>query len=223
MNNGDIILFQQGKNDRQVAYTNSGKIILSKESIPCGYASVKNFEELPRCFIVDAEHLYAHDYFKGIVYQEFLQLLSNYNFNVIIDREFRYIQMPDSTTEHQILAIHNETNVILYAETFDNGSCFNTVEIYIPGQNGLLSSLHSLRVMGGSKDYAVFNIANVQGGMSEVMKIAYSIPQDRRVWKEDPLIPHDYDDRQFFDGEKDFRKLIPTGTIPTQPFKGMRW
>lgn len=215
MNNGDIILFQQGKNGKQIAYAEGGKVIISKENIPCGYASVKSFEEKPKCFIVEAEHLYAHDYYTGITYQEFLQLLRNYNFNVTTCKDSGSNHQPNGSSWHQIFAEHKVTNVTLYAKTHngDGNSYFSTIEVCVPGQDGRVISVNSLRVTRGNKYHAVFDIVNVQGGMSKVMKIAHSIPKDKRTWESD----------YFFDGYNDLKESDIADATISKSVKGMVW
>jgi hypothetical protein len=137
LNIGDIVCFKEGKNDRNVAYTKEGKVILCSHKIPVGHAKIVSVVEKPKYYIVKAQHV-TYDYYKGMSYYEFLELMNTLGFKIGFDMPFVY-QMHAGCghfipkDEHEIFAYNLDLNMVIVACTYENSSTFYQVRVYCPG------------------------------------------------------------------------------------------
>ena len=131
----EIVRFREGKKKNIIGHREDGKIILSRNDVKPGYYRLHNEEEKERVILTDAERV-PYDYFPEISYEEFLKVLEYNGFKIGFIEDFKYNYSDDRiTNEHMIFAYDMETHMVIVAETFDNGNCFNSIEVYCPGMN----------------------------------------------------------------------------------------
>ena len=157
MKKGTEVIFKEGKNNRPVAFTEEGKVILCKHKIPLGYAKVKTVEDKGTYFLVTADHIDPKDYYYGINYEEFLKVLPLYGFKVGYDIPFK--SPYGEYDERQILAYNLDNHCIIVAETFDNKDCFNSINLYCPNLSCFEFYSHMEGFTHGSGALSVFNIS----------------------------------------------------------------
>lgn len=153
----DTVIFKKGYNEKMIAYTTEGKIIICKHHIPSGYAIIKTIEDKGNCFIVTAEHI-IKDYYYDINYEEFLQVLPLHGFKIGYDIPFHYDSM--NTDERQIFAYNLDNHCVIVAETIDNKSCFNSIELYCPNIDDKDVQFKVKGLSIGSSKMCIFNLVN---------------------------------------------------------------
>ena len=140
----DIMRFSKGKKENIIGHREDGKIILSRNHVKePGYYKLNNPEEREYVILADAERV-PYDYFPEISYEEFLKVLEYNGFKIGFIEDFKYNYSDDRVTnEHMIFAYDMETHMVIVAETWDNGNCFNSIEVYCPGMNCYEGSMKS--------------------------------------------------------------------------------
>lgn len=179
----DIILFKHGKNDRPVAYSNTGKVILCKHRISYGWAHVISVEERESVYLVKAVNI-LWDYHSEMDYSEFMELLPRLGFKIGFDMPFVYNRVLligsngnpiyDHTKEHEIFAYNLANNMTIVATTWDNGKRFSSVEVYCPCIDGT-SQLNKCR---GSHNMAIFELTHLKN--HSPLKSCISMVEDVR-------------------------------------------
>lgn len=152
----DIMRFSKGKKKNIIGHREDGKIILSRNHVKePGYYKLNNPEEREYVILADAERV-PYDYFPEISYEEFLKVLEYNGFKIGFIEDFKYNHSDDRVTnEHMIFAYDMETHMVIVAETWENGKCFNSIEVYCPGMN----------CFDGAMRYRLFRHGNSLGTM----------------------------------------------------------
>jgi len=126
---GDTILLTEGKNNRIVGYTPTGKVILPINKVKTGYAKILTLEEKEKYILCKLQNV-VKDYYEGISYEEFLIALELNGYKVGFDIPF---QSPyEYGEERQIFAYNLNINTVIVAETFYGKKSFNSIEVYCP-------------------------------------------------------------------------------------------
>lgn len=135
VNRNDIVLFVKGKDDKPIAYADNGKVILCKHSIDCRYVRITSVEEKPTVVLVTAENEYAYDYYDGISYEEFKEMIEHKGFNIEFERPFDYTPREGEATrkEMQLYAWNPDNNCVIVANTYNNRETLCSIELYCPG------------------------------------------------------------------------------------------
>jgi len=177
---GTDVCFFEGKKDRAVAYTETGKVILCKHRIPLGYAKIKSVEDRGNYFLVTADHI-VKDVYSGIDYDDFIAVLPMHGFRIGFDRTFTHrYDSGNEIQEHQIYAYNLKNNVVIVAETFRwEGSTrvgFNTIDVYCP-QVSIFDFNRCGYAECGSGNMAVFNLVSRHNGC-DLLKWINNIMED---------------------------------------------
>lgn len=146
----NILLFKRGRNDRAIAHSIDGKVVLSRDrNITPGYYRVTNVEEKSNVIICNAERE-LFDYYNGITYAEFLKLLDKYGYKIGFFRDFES-DLEEKTFEKQIFAYNVDTKVFINACTINNGTTLVNIDVTCP-LNGFEVAEHPLIYARSSKD-----------------------------------------------------------------------
>lgn len=189
---GEVVCFFEGKNNKPVAYTPFGKVILCKHRIPLGYAIVKSVEDRGNYFLVTADHTIA-DIYSGINYEELLEVLPKFGFKIGYDTTFENNHYKH--LEHQIFAYNLEYNVCIVAATFRNSDSdrfgFGSIDVYCPNLKFLEVSSNRF-YSHGSGIFTVFDfaIAHSQKDLLQwLLDLMSDIKKERGVeWPENETI-----------------------------------
>lgn len=135
---GDIFLLRKNrkKKDLYIAYDRKGRIIIPiNKTIGQGYGRItKIVKRSERYTLVEMENKII-DYYDGIKYKDFIEVLKVNKFNIGFNREFIYKTKEEERKEHQILAYRKDKGIIIVAETFNKGRIFNSIKVYCPNLN----------------------------------------------------------------------------------------
>lgn len=131
----DIVLVRKGKNDKLIAYTYLGKVIIPINKIKCGYAKIIEIIRVAEKYILVRMENVVKDYYDNISYEEFKEVLQINGYKIGFDRPFE--TKYEYGTEHQILAYNLNKGIIIVAETFYGSKTFNSIDVYCPNINGL--------------------------------------------------------------------------------------
>lgn len=156
----NIVRFMEGKNKGFVAYNDNGKIILSRNDVQPGYYKVSNIEEKEKVILVDTKRV-TYDYFPGIDYDEFLEVLKYNKFKIGFIEDFHYEHGDYKGDDHLVFAYDMTTHIVIVAESWDSGRCLNGVEVYCPGMNGFhlsVSTRVDLGYSSGNNEMSKFEL-----------------------------------------------------------------
>lgn len=165
---GDIIFFKPGKNDRMVAYTPVGKVILSRNEIQTGYATVSNVTDRGNYYLVDSKHT-LKDVYPGISPNEFIEVANLFGYKLGFDRTFT--NNSNGASEHQIYAYNLQKKSVIIADTYTlNGvQEFNKMHCYCPG----ISVMDRNTKWGfcGDRTYSIIslNVTTPQVGLEKIV------------------------------------------------------
>lgn len=132
---GDIVLIKEGKDDKLIAHTELGKIIIPINELKCGYAKITEIVRIAEKYILVKAENVVKDYYHNISYEEFKEVLKINGYTIGFDRPFE--TKYEYGTEHQILAYNISNGVIIVAETFFGSKTFNSIKVYCPNVNGI--------------------------------------------------------------------------------------
>ena len=155
MNN--IVRFAKGIKGNCIGHNNEGKIILSRNGAMPGYYAVSNIEEKDNFILADTKRV-SYDYFPDITYNEFLSVLEYNGFTIGFIEDFHYVCGNYESDDHLIFAYDMKTHIVIVAESWNNGKCFNTIYVYCPGMN--IFEHKSPLVIYGNCNYSVFNLTS---------------------------------------------------------------
>ena len=143
----DIVLVREGKDNKLIAYTYWGKVIIPINKIKCGYAKIVEVVKIADNYVLAKMENVIKDYYDDIPYEEFKEALKLNGYKIGFDRPFdtKY----GYGTEHQILAYNLDNGIIIVAETFYGSKTFNSIIAYCPNVNAL-GFRHRLMSSGSS-------------------------------------------------------------------------
>lgn len=137
---GDIVLVKTGNDDRLIAHTECGKVIIPINIVKCGYAKISEVVKIAEKYILVKMENVVKDYYDSISYEEFKEALKINGYKIGFDRPFE--TKPEDDIEHQILAYNLDNGVVVVAETYFSGETFNTIDVYCPNVNGLHRNIY---------------------------------------------------------------------------------
>lgn len=204
-----ILFFKEGKSDKDnkprfISYTLEGKVIIGEGCEKSGYYTCESFEDKPKCIIAKGLKPVNYDYYPGIGYDEFKDLLLQRGYTISFEMPFKY-QYPLEkylTDEMRLVAFNKKYNMVIVADSIHNKSCFNSIECYC---YGLSVDIGRPMMFMGSGVYSVFDLTYVIGYMEAplhyVERVAYK-GTDVRIDPKDAPGGFTYADRP--SGVKDF-------------------
>lgn len=96
--------------------------------------------ELSNCYIVTVTQKVIYDYYDGITYREFKELLSSRGYTIAFEMPFTYEYSVNgektTSMEKRLVAYSKRLNMIIVADTFSLCDSFSSVECYCYGMNG---------------------------------------------------------------------------------------
>lgn len=172
------------RNDKLIAYTDAGKIIIPKnqKSLHLGFAKVNNFIDKGNCYVAEMENV-PYDFYCGyneceiIPYDEFCEVLKNHNF------KHEYQAKIDDTNFFDVWA-NLDTGSLITIETWDKSGIktYNSVDVYITiDKEDFWKNCRSSAFSNGSQSVCCFNLCNsiVDNPLSKIL----SYSNNSRNWK----------------------------------------
>lgn len=162
INMDSAYLFKKGKNGRFVSYDDYGKVIIADNCVKPGYYMInKIVRDLKKCFIVEVSEEVLVDYYGGMRYDQFKNLLKMRGYEIAYELPFinpHSKSLP--VVEYQMVAYNSRLNIVIIAETFSlyDECTFNTIDCYCYGTSVFDNMTCKFLSRGGS-DLTVFNIA----------------------------------------------------------------
>ena len=145
INNGDIVRFTKSKKGI-AAHTEVGKVILARHNVKePGYYKITNLEEKEKVILCDAERV-VYDYYPEITYKEFLDALKENGFKIGFIEDFKY----DGVDEQLVFAYDLETRMCIVAETWNRDNTFNSINVWMPGENAFDNTRNKMFSQGNS-------------------------------------------------------------------------
>lgn len=145
---GKIVKFRKGREGKFIAYDEYNKVIISKNPVNEGYYKLKNVRERPTFYHCDTEKV-PYDYYYGISYNEFKEVLKVNDFKIAFELPFN--------DEVMLIAYHEDTRIIITADTYNAKKRLNSAELFCPGLDK--EKFRSNRLYSrGDTDYVVFNL-----------------------------------------------------------------
>lgn len=156
---GNIVRFIEGKNDKSVAYTDYGKVILCDHKIKSGFAKIESVLDKGNCFIVTAKHV-LKDLYPEIDYDDFIETISLFDYKIGFDRVF--ISSYTKFEEHQIFAYNLNSKVCITAETITlSDKCkLNSIYIYLPSKSIFDFSIRDRNISYGGINLTVLTASH---------------------------------------------------------------
>ena len=201
-NNNNIVRFHKGKKKGFIAYDNNGKIILSRDkSVKEGYYKLSNIEERDNVILADTQRV-PYDYFPDITYNEFLDVLKSNGFKIGFIEDFHYVYDDYEGDDHLVFAYDMKTHIIVVAESFDSGMCFNLIHTYCPGMS-IFNLLRSRLISHGDSQMTVLDLTrddiyNKNLGAIHAIKndMEGIVERDENIYKQ-PINLRNYSEPQF--------------------------
>lgn len=150
-----IVRFEHGKKGNFIGHTEEGKVILSRNKADAGYYELSNVEEKETVIVANTKKV-PYDYFPGITYDEFLDVLRYNGFKIGFVEDFHHVNGNYTGDDHLVFAYDMDTHIIIVAESWDSGRTFNSIEVYCPGIDAF--KVKTKLFSHGSGDLAVFNL-----------------------------------------------------------------
>lgn len=166
----NIRLFKEGKpdkhgNNRYVAFTDEGKVIISEKPISTGYYTITRMRELPKCIIAEELVPVNCDYYPEIGYSRFRELLLERGYKISFEMPFKYKNPLDEAfhDEMRLVAFSRELNMVIVADTIYDQTKFNSINCYCYGVNGLYGG--SILFSMGSSTCCVMDLTYSRRGI----------------------------------------------------------
>ena len=150
-----FVRFEKGKKENFIGHTEEGKVILSRNEADAGYYELSNIAEKETVIVANTKKV-PYDYFPGITYEEFLDVLQYNGFKIGFIEDFHRENGDYSGDDHLVFAYDLNTRIIIVAESWDSGRTFNSIEVYCPGIDAF--KVKTRLFSHGSGDLAVFNL-----------------------------------------------------------------
>lgn len=154
-------LFKKGKNGRFVSYDDYGKVIIAENCVKPGYYMINNIiKDLKKCYVVDVSKEVLVDYYEGMRYDQFKNLLKIRGYKIAYERPFNNPHSNNlPVVEYQLVAYNSRLNIVIIAETFSlyDECAFNTIDCYCYGTS-VFDNMKAQFLSGGGSEECVFNI-----------------------------------------------------------------
>ena len=130
-------LFKKGKNGRFVSYDDYGEVIIAENCVKPGYYMINNIvKDLKKCYVVDVSQEVLVDYYNGMSYDQFKNLLKMRGYEIAYELPFNNPHSKSlPVVEYQMVAYNSRLNIVIIAETFSlyDECTFNTIDCYCYG------------------------------------------------------------------------------------------
>lgn len=144
-------------NARYVSYTDFGKVIIARECPGEGFYSLVNVEERPKCIITDVKKE-IYDYYSGISYEEFKNLLKKRGYKLAFEMPLTYSYGDKIiSNEIRLVAYNPRLNMIVIVDTVNNKKGL-VIACYCYGVSGNKFYSNPMFV-SGSHNYAEFKLS----------------------------------------------------------------
>ena len=171
------------RNDKLIAYTDAGKIIIPKnqESLHLGFAKVNNFIDQRNCYVAEMENVpydfyYGYDEGETIPYDEFCEVLKNHKF------KHEYQARIDDNNVFDVWANLN-TGALVTIETWNKfgRKTYNSVDVYITIETeDFWKICRSRDFSDGDESVCCFNLCN--SVVDRPLSIILSLSNNSRNW-----------------------------------------
>lgn len=154
-------LFKKGKNGRFVSYDDYGEVIIAENCVKPGYYMINNIvKDLKKCYVVDVSQEVLVDYYNGMSYDQFKNLLKMRGYEIAYELPFNNPHSKSlPVVEYQMVAYNSRLNIVIIAETFSlyDECTFNTIDCYCYGTS-VFDNMKAQFVSRGGSEECVFNI-----------------------------------------------------------------
>lgn len=176
---GDVVLLKEGRDNKLIAYTDLGKVILPANHVTKGYVKITKIVKNAEKFILaEMEHVVA-DYYDGISYEEFKQVLNLYGYKIGFERPFQS-SWEEYGEEFQLFAYNLNNGIIIVAETFGGKESFNSIAVYCPNVN-CFNQRCSFKSRG-SGNHCVYDLAFARSFDFPLQSIHHQMEYHSKVW-----------------------------------------
>ena len=214
-----VYLFRKGKNGAFISHDDYGKIIIGKNCTTPGFYKIRVKKELHKCYIADVIQKVLYDYYGGMTYEEFKELLSFRGYAIAFEMPFttEYYGNGEKVVygEKRLVAYSKKLNMIIVADTFSQRNTFDSIECYCYGTNAFDFINHKM-LSFGSDDVAVFDLSRDASEPEPLHKVEESCSPDTDLSQYQLKVPSGwtYDDapeteEDFANYEKMFLELCP--------------
>ena len=163
INMDSAYLFKKGKNGRFVSYDDYGKVIIAENCIKPGYYMINRIvRDLKKCCVVEVSEEVLVDYYDGIGYDKFKNLLKMRGYEIAYELPFNNPHARSlPVVEYQMVAYNSRLNIVIIAETFSlyNEHTFNSIDCYCYGTS-IFDNMRCKFISRGGGDLTVFDIAS---------------------------------------------------------------
>lgn len=167
----NTFFFRKGKPNkdgkaRLVSFTKVGKVILSNDVLlEKGYYQCGTLRELRHCIIAENLKPVNYDYYEGMGYNKFRDMLKERGYEISFEMPFEYQSPLDEViyNETRLVAFSKDLNMVIVADSIRNRTKFNNITCYLYGVDGLRNGL-GLRTMG-TRDSLVVDLTLTKRGM----------------------------------------------------------
>ena len=161
INMDSAYLFKKGKNGRFVSYDDYGKVIIADNCVKPGYYMInKIVKDLKNCYVVDVSEEVLVDYYDGMRYDQFKNLLKMRGYEIAYELPFNNPHSKSlPVVEYQIVAYNSRLNIVIIAETFSlyDEYTFSNIDCYCYGTS-VFDNMKAQFVSRGGSEECVFNI-----------------------------------------------------------------
>lgn len=171
------------KNNKLIAYTDAGKVIIPKnqKSLHLGFAKVNNFIDKGNCYVAEMENV-PYDFYYGykddedIPYDEFCEVLKSYNF------KHEYQTKIDNTNFFDVWA-NLDTGSLITIETRDKSGIKTYYNIYVYitiDKKDFRKMCRSCGFCNGDESVCCFNLCNI--AIDKPLSKILSFSNNSRNW-----------------------------------------
>lgn len=186
----EVYFFKEGKRDKNnkprfISRTLQGKVIIGEGCTKPGYYAYEFLEDKPKCMIARGLKRVNYDYYSGMGYEEFRELLLSRGYSISFEMPFKWKNPIDDKfhDEMRLVAFNRDYNMVIVADSFRNKSCFNSIECYCYGLRGNVR--HPMMSMV-SATYSVFDLTHARGYMEAPLQYLEGVSYMGTYVKIDP-------------------------------------
>lgn len=157
----NMYLFKKNKykdNDRSVAFSKSGKVIIAEKPVETGYYKVGSIKDFPTYVIASSLSPVYYDVYYGMGYSQFKELLLSRGYKISFEMPFEYTYPSNGVTtrEKRLVAFSRELNMVIVADSINEGKSLHDINCYCYGVSGY--GWRTRMFSHGSKNLTVMNL-----------------------------------------------------------------
>lgn len=186
----DVLFFKEGKSGKDgkprfISRNLLGKVIIGEGCTKPGYYTYEFLEDKPKCMIARGLKRVNYDYYSGMGYEEFRELLLSRGYSISFEMPFKWKNPIDDKfhDEMRLVAFNRDYNMVIVADSFRNKSCFNSIKCYCYGLRGNVR--HPMMSMV-SATYSVFDLTHARGYMEAPLQYLEGVSYMGTYVKIDP-------------------------------------